>query len=226
MQLNHLSDLINGELSGGDRKKIITLVTIDVHGRDVITKLINARVETGDCFEWQSQLRYYWEEEADDCIIRQTNTRFTYGYEYLGNSMRLVITPLTDKCYMTLMGAQQLNLGGAPAGPAGTKRRGSAAVRATTTASITDVLDMLLEDWSMKAKKMEDEEKARVELYDRTSSELRALIIDTQTAIENSKDQLSNTESFLAKTKAQLTETKANLNDDNLYLRTLLPSAN
>ena len=43
----------------------------------------------------------------------------------------------------------------------------------------------------MKAKKMEDEEKARVELYDRTSSELRALIIDTQTAIENSKDQLS-----------------------------------
>merc|ERR1719160_187537 len=89
------------------------------------------------------------------------------------------------------------------------------------SASITDVLDMLLEDWSMKAKKMEDEEKARVELYDRTSSELRALIIDTQTAIENSKDQLSNTESFLAKTKAQLTETKANLNDDNLYLKDL-----
>merc|ERR1719379_706284 len=89
------------------------------------------------------------------------------------------------------------------------------------SASITDVLDMLLEDWSAKAKKMEDEEKARVELYDRTSSELRALIIDTQTAIENSKDQLSNTESFLAKTKAQLTETKANLNDDNLYLKDL-----
>lgn len=48
-------------------------------------------------FDWFSQLKFFWDTGKDDCLIRQTNTQFFYTYEYIGNSGRLVITPLTDR---------------------------------------------------------------------------------------------------------------------------------
>merc|ERR1719395_417558 len=89
------------------------------------------------------------------------------------------------------------------------------------SSSITEVLETLLQDWEQKTKRLEDNEKAKKELYDRTSAELRQMIIDTEAAIESSKIQLSETEATLATTKGQLTETKANLHDDTKYLKDL-----
>ncbi|XP_039201063.1 dynein heavy chain 17, axonemal isoform X2 [Crotalus tigris] len=119
-QLNTLITLLIGSLSPGDRMKIMTICTIDVHARDVIAKMILAKVESSQAFTWQSQLRHRWDEEKRHCFANICDAQLQYSYEYLGNTPRLVITPLTDRCYITLTQSLHLIMGGAPAGPAGT----------------------------------------------------------------------------------------------------------
>ena len=121
-QLKEIVVLIRGKLANLARITLGSLTVIDVHARDVTKRLATVGVSTLNDFEWISQLRYKWEGDADtgDFWAMMVSSTRPYGYEYLGNSLRLVITPLTDKCYMTIMSALQMGLGGAPAGPAGT----------------------------------------------------------------------------------------------------------
>lgn len=102
------------EISNITRISVKALIVIDVHAKDLVDMLVKNNVITQDDFQWLSQLRYYM---IDDAVrVRIINAEVPFAYEYLGNSDRLVITPLTDRCYRTLMAAYQLHLNGAPEG--------------------------------------------------------------------------------------------------------------
>ena len=145
------SDIIRDPtLTSLDRRKIVTLITIEIHSRDVLERMVKANCAKRTDWSWMMQQRFYWvsaekraqikaasasaggeaaydpnsenglRDDRGEMIVRQTNTEIPYGYEYQGNNGRLVVTPLTDRCVLTLTTALHLCRGGNPLGPAGT----------------------------------------------------------------------------------------------------------
>uniref|UniRef100_A0A7S1KLM8 Cytoplasmic dynein 2 heavy chain 1 n=1 Tax=Percolomonas cosmopolitus TaxID=63605 RepID=A0A7S1KLM8_9EUKA len=104
--------------------KLKSLILDLIHNIDVVEQLMEGKVSQLSNWGWQKQLRFYFETKegtsSKDCFIRMCDAEFHYTYEYQGNAPKLVHTPLTDKCYLTLTQGMHLGFGGNPYGPAGT----------------------------------------------------------------------------------------------------------
>ncbi|KAL7421138.1 dynein heavy chain [Cryptotrichosporon argae] len=121
--LDLLADTVLRDIPVLQRRKCEHLITELVHQRDVIRALVAAGIRDTSSFDWLYHMRFYL-IDRDDLLarleVRMADAVFPYGYEYLGIPDRLVQTPLTDRCYLTLTQALDNQLGGSPFGPAGT----------------------------------------------------------------------------------------------------------
>lgn len=123
-KLEVMAQTVLRELPSDSRKKFEQLITELVRQRDVVRNLVDDSVTSPTDFRWLYHLRYNYNPNAanlnEKLTVSLSNARFSYGFEYLGIGERLVQTPLTDKCYLTLTQALHFRMGGSPFGPAGT----------------------------------------------------------------------------------------------------------
>ncbi|KAF4323742.1 hypothetical protein BBO99_00000832 [Phytophthora kernoviae] len=64
--LNKLADMVRGQLSATDRKKVVALITIEIHSRDVIDRLVKQNCKSVNDFDWLMQLRFYFNKELGE----------------------------------------------------------------------------------------------------------------------------------------------------------------
>ncbi|KAK6637824.1 hypothetical protein RUM44_008246 [Polyplax serrata] len=99
--------------------KLKALLSDTVHHLDIVDTLMEHKVSNTNDWYWQKQLRYYLDSDKN-VVIRMVDAELAYTYEYQGNQPKLVWTPLTEKCFLTLTQSIKMGLGGNPFGPAGT----------------------------------------------------------------------------------------------------------
>lgn len=77
-KVDRLTVMVQGELPQGERLKIISLITIEVHARDIVAKLVEDKADSLEGFSWLSQLRYYWDSTKRECFARLVDSEFSY----------------------------------------------------------------------------------------------------------------------------------------------------
>lgn len=134
-QVQEMVQLVRaGTSSRALRTTLQALIVLDLHSRNVVETLINNQVSSPQDFGWSSNMRYYLvtkqaASEEGRVQVSMISTTVDYGFEYLGNCSRLVVTHVTERCLRTMMIALQLRMGAALSGPPGSGKTETCKVR-------------------------------------------------------------------------------------------------
>ena len=127
--LMKIVDRVRGELTSLQRKTLGALVVMDVHARDVVANLAKKGVSSPTDFDWQAQLRSYWEddprgERENTTIMRIMNAEVEYGYEYLGKLVAAGDHPADGSMLPHADGGDSPHHGRRSGGPRGDRQDG------------------------------------------------------------------------------------------------------
>lgn len=97
------------------RHTLRALCIMDLHALEVLQMLLDDPNIGINDFQWIAQLRYYWIDNT--VLIKMLNSVVHFGYEYVGNFERMIMTPLTERCFCTVFLAFQHHLNASIEGP-------------------------------------------------------------------------------------------------------------
>lgn len=69
---------MRSNLSNNDRKKIKTIIIVDVHNRDIIAEFVRQNVLDKKSFNWECQIRFYWLKQRDNLYAFHWSGRFHF----------------------------------------------------------------------------------------------------------------------------------------------------
>lgn len=110
-----ITNELKRDLTRKRRNLLISLVIIVMAHKEIIKLLLEKNIVKRTDFEWVAQLRYYCNDRIVEVSVFDTTIK--YGYEYNYYQQNIVNTPLTDRCFRTILQAYRYHLYSSIIGP-------------------------------------------------------------------------------------------------------------
>jgi len=113
-----ITNELKNDLTRRRRNLLMSLIIVMLTHKEIITLLLEKNIVKQTDFEWVAQLRYYCNDKIVEVSVFDTTIK--YGYEYNYYQQIIVNTPLTDRCFRTILQAYRYHLYSSVIGPTGT----------------------------------------------------------------------------------------------------------